>query len=310
VTNTRETHEGGAQSRLGRISTSLTAVVVLALTASAIFSSGGMRANSVLRIAVPDTAYYGPSLRNTNQLGSIVARVTGRDVEVVRSGAQWPSDCELYVMPASAFRAQRHSHGLHAVYAFGPSRHRDAAVLIAAASAPAPDLSALEARDFVFGSLRSPNACWQQLRALDGEGVALPATLAGLRFAEGLGDVRVVYSVLFDRYRVGACRESDVLALVASGRIDSGEIRVIRRLPALPEMIFAARNADRAYYKKHLGRLRTALLDPEAAGPGHDAVDLLVSLGVRGVVPVTDAQVSAIDSLAHFVENRFDTQMD
>jgi hypothetical protein len=119
-------------------------------------------------------------------------------------------------------------------------------------------------------------------------GFVLPAA-GNYRFAgTDLDGSRVVFGVLYGEYRVGCCRMSDLRMLTERGTIHKGELTVVYDRLALPEMLIAAPVEEVDYYRGKLGGIR-ALLDERARPPTKsDTVELLKSLGVKGLEPVSN----------------------
>jgi hypothetical protein len=136
-----------------------------------------------------------------------------------------------------------------------------------------------------------------QLALMEAEGFRAPATIQSLNFPAVGGGARVVFSVLSDDYTVGACRESDIANLVADGSLEQGEVVVIRSVPAVPEVVFVCREADRIYFGRILAGLGLRL-----ASPGDDAEEMLAAAllensGMGGLRPISEEEIARAAAL-------------
>jgi hypothetical protein len=285
---------------MGRFLTAIVTVIVLVIAVSALVSRGGIRDHLILVIEVPAPAgeFYEP-------LRYLLARETGRTVKVRARESEWCNKCELFVLPIKDFIAGQEKRELVPVYSITPTEgRRDAAVLVARRDSwdtgiPAPD-------DIVFTDPRSVNGCWVQLALLESEGFAAPEKVDSLRFAPSPDDATwVVYAVLFGRFSVGACRQSDVLDLFAKGDARGEELAVVRSIPAIPEVVLACRPADAEYYRNVLKSTAARLADPSSSVKDRSAVDLLKSRGMRSLLPVTQDELDRAIELFERMERRF-----
>lgn len=295
---------------MGRFLTAIVTVIVLVITVSALVSRGGIRDHLTLVIEVPAAA--GPAPGGGAAAGEfyeplryLLARETGRTVRVQTRENEWCDKCELFVLPIEDFIVGQKKRELVPVYSITPTEgRRDAAVLVARRGTqyigtPAPD-------DVVFADPRSVNGCWVQLALLESEGFAAPEKVESLRFAPSPGDANwVVFAVLFGRFSVGACRQSDLLDLVDQGSADGEELTVVRSSPAVPEVVLACRPADAEYYRNVLRLTAARLADPSPSGKDRDAVELLKSRGVRSLLPVTQDELKRAIELFDRMEGRF-----
>lgn len=290
---------------MGRFMTLFVMAAVLAVTISALFSKGGVRDHLTLTIQVPSGRSADDALDFYEPLRYLLAKETGRTVRVQApappaarpTSDNWCGECELYVLPMEDFVASREEQRLTALYSISPTEHRrDTAVLIKRHGETIP--AVLTQDDVVFTSPKSVNGCWVQLLLLESEGFAAPETIASLRFAPVVGGATwVVYAVLFGEYAVGACRQSDLAALVSTGSLRGDEITVVRTSPAVPEVVLACRSEDAGYYRGLLETISAKLADPNPPGTDRDAIELMKSRGMRSLLRVSQDELGRATAL-------------
>jgi len=231
----------------------------------------------------------------------LLARESNRPVDVRESGPTGDAGagCGLFLMAVEEYLAEREEKGLVALYAVDRSAHgRDRAVVIARpANAPLSDFSGIGTEQCVFSGPRSLNGCWVQLELLEAEGFRAAEGYRSLHFPEAGGAARVVFSVLFEGYTLGACRRSDIDDLTADGSIAEDEVAVIRSGPAVPELVFACRGSDAVYFGHVLEGFALRLANPGDDPEEQVAAALLARGGMRSVRPITGEEITRAAAL-------------
>lgn len=290
---------------MGRFATLIVAVLVLAITVHALVTWKSDRSHVKLSVAVATRPGVGGPELYHEAIAQILAQRTARSVSLVYDVDAWADSCELFVLPILDFARLRGPLGLRGLYALGAATG-DRAVLIARGESHV-DLASASSTDVLFAAPTSPNACWEQLMALSERGVAVPGKLDGLHFASPGGDCeRVVYSVVNGVRPLGACRSSDLAALIRRGALEQGEVSVVLAVPAAPEAIVAARERDAEYFRDHLDSVDGFLHDPSLSPRDRDAVGLLRDRGVGSFRPLSPAQLERLEALVGFVSTRIE----
>lgn len=295
---------------MGRFLTAIVAVAVIGITASALLSRNRSAERGVLTVAVPpagsmDDAHPARAARASrgfhDSLRLLLARESNRPVDVRESGPTGDAGagCGLFLMAVEEYLAEREEKGLVALYAVDRSAHgRDRAVVIARpANAPLSDFSGIGTEQCVFSGPRSLNGCWVQLELLEAEGFRAAEGYRSLHFPEAGGAARVVFSVLFEGYTLGACRRSDIDDLTADGSIAEDEVAVIRSGPAVPELVFACRGSDAVYFGHVLEGFALRLANPGDDPEEQVAAALLARGGMRSVRPITGEEITRAAAL-------------
>lgn len=286
---------------MGRFLTAIVAFAVIGITASALLSRGRSAERGVLAVAAPSVGAMETTRGFHESLRLLLARESNRPVDVRGFGPAADADagCGLYLMPMEEYLARRKDGGLVALYAVDRSTHgRDRAVLIVRpSSAPFASFAGIAKDRCIFSGPRSLNGCLVQLELLEAEGFRAPERIQSLHFPAAGGGARVVFSVLFEGYTLGACRESDIADLIAGGSIEGGEVAVIRSSPAVPELVFVCREPNAAYFGRVLAGLALRL-----ASPGDDpeegiAAALLRSSGMRSIRPIAGEEIARAAAL-------------
>jgi ABC-type phosphate/phosphonate transport system substrate-binding protein len=282
---------------MGRFLTAIVTVIVLGLTVSALVGRGGMRNHVPLVIAVPAVDGADATVARFEPLRQMLARETGRTVKVQARKNDGCGRCELFVLPIDELLSGRDGHGLVPVYVIcAMDRGRDAAVLIAKKGVEAREVPS--PGNVVFTHPRSANGCWVQLAWLESQGIDAPDRIESLNFAPSPGaGARVVYSVLAGEFPYGACRESDLAGLIATGSVGRDELTVVRSIPAVPEVVIACRPEDADYYERILKKIATRMAAPDPMGADRDAVELLKVRGMRSLRPVSEYELQSAASL-------------
>jgi hypothetical protein len=295
---------------MGRFLTAIVAVAVIGITVSALLSrSRGAERGVLVVAALPagplEAARTARATRATrgfhDSLRLLLARESNRPVAVRESGPAGDAGagCGLFLMAMEEYLAQREEEGLVALYAVDRSAHgRDRAVLIARPSgAPSPEFAGIGADQCIFSGPSSLNGCWVQLELLEAEGFRAGEGTQSLHYPKAGGAARVVFSVLFEGYTLGACRRSDIENLIAEGSIAEGEVAVVRSSPAVPEMVFACREPDAAYFGRILAGFALRLANPGDDPEEQVAAALLGSGGMRSVRPIAGEEITRAAAL-------------
>ncbi len=249
-------------SRRGQFLTLIMGVLMLGLTAAALVSNQGILNSGGLTIVRPGGSAPGESEDLFEPLARQLALVAKRTVRFSES----LEEADLYVHSLVDFREARPRLGLVPLRALARTGgDRDAAVLFSAGADPGP-FDQLSPAEVVFTAPDDPNGFWAQLAWLQDQGFQAPAKLDDFQF-EGTGEhaIRVVYSVVWGRYKIGACRMSDLTYLLGRGLLHPGEVHIVVETAALPELIISARPEDAERLAGLLDALPDVLIP---AGPG------------------------------------------
>lgn len=282
-------------SYMGRFLTVIVTVAVLAITVSALVSDGGNPHRRTLVLGVAADGNEPEYPEHFEPLKAVLARESGRLVELRRVSTNPEPACELYVMPAVDFLERDYDGQLVPVYSIcALAGGRDNAVLLSRPGWQETDLSSLAASDVVFARPASGGCFWLQLEALEARGFTPPADLRDLRFAPG---PRVVLEVMTGGCKLGACRQRDVLSLLESGALRDGDVAFVQSIPAPPDQIFACRKGDVEYFTKLLQKVATSLADARPPAAADETILLLKAHGIRSLRPVATGEMGAVGEL-------------
>jgi hypothetical protein len=255
--DTRSTAVGlrNSSARPGKYLTLIVTVMVLGLTAKAFFSNRDLFSAGGLRIALPG----GPPSAEAEPLFAVLAHrlvsVSGRSVTYVEPSAE----ADLYIQPLATFLEVGPKQNLVPLYSLTATTNgREGAVLFTTA-ADSIVVDQLSPAEVVFTDPDDANGFWAQLVWLRERGFHLPERESDFRFEDG-GDIsaRLVYSVLWGRYKIGACRMSDLVRLLDRGFLHPGEVRVIAMTTALPDFIISSRPESAGRLSERLAALSDA----------------------------------------------------
>jgi len=249
-------------SRLGKFLTLIMGVLMLGLTAAALVSDQGILSDGGLTIARPDGSAPGESEDQFEPLVRHLASVAKRTVRF----SEPSEEADLYIHSLVDFLEARPRLGLVPLRFLARSGGaRDAAVLFSTGAHPGP-FDQLSPAEVVFTAPDDPNGFWAQLAWLRERGFQAPAQLSDFQF-EGAGEhaIRGIFSVVWGRYKIGACRMSDLTYLLGRGLLHPGEVHIVVETAALPEMIISARPEDAGRLAGLLDALPNVLTP---AGPG------------------------------------------
>jgi len=273
---------------MGRYLTALVALLVFAITLSAIFSDGGSNAGP-LTVAVPSRGDTDYTLRHFEPLRAALERMAGAPVLLEVSGEKWPASCAYLVMSTHEYLRSHESEGLVALYSIEPRGGLRGAVVIAGKSAPAMT-AGVRPGDILFTGPHAINGCWLQMQALERDGVVPAPEMDKFAFAPppGHGE-RVVYSVASGNYPFGAVAQHILDEMLLDRRVLPGEIDVVLREAPLPEMLLCARRQGDA----GANALRPPADSPPPPRPGEAR---LIAIG--------DRELSRLGELVAYVEER------
>ncbi|MGD8414102.1 MAG: PhnD/SsuA/transferrin family substrate-binding protein [Candidatus Latescibacterota bacterium] len=284
-----------ASAYLGRFLTVGVTAAVLAITISALTSSGGLQNRSPIVLSVPGGSVAKGAVTNFEPLRELLACERGRAVRMVPRGNGWCEECDLYVLPIDQFLGSGRKNGLVPLYAVEPvDRGRNAAVLISRTGfdtqARPPD-----PQDVLFTNPRSVNGFWVQLAALESEGFRAPDGVGSLNFAST--GTRVVYSVALGQAAIGACPSSDLADAIAAGGIGRHELSVVQSFPAVPELLIACKPDDAGYYRPVLARISEMMAVGGDSGRRRKAVEMMKNAGMRRLRPVSEKELDRAAAL-------------
>jgi hypothetical protein len=277
---------------MGRFLTIIITLMVMAITLSAIVGGDGFSGQKNLVLGVPQNGGNGEMQERDAALSQLIAGETGRSVAIRLCGVDWDDGCDLYLLEAGEFVEEREKRGLVALYSVGRKQSGgDAAILVSRRGARVPDSPGRN--DVIFMGPRSINGCWLQLAFLESAGFETPERIGDLSFAPTPGGgTRTVFSVLFGEYPLGACRTSDVAALVEAGDIEKNELVVVGSLPALPETVLACRVEDTDYFEAVFRNIAVTMVFPAARD--RETVDRLRIHGFQSLRPVTPDELDRL----------------
>ena len=274
-------------SYMGRWLTLGVTILIILVAASALFNGDHGAHRDIIRVCVPAGLHSGESASKFEPFRALLSRESRRPVVLVECADEWPADCELFVMPVDEYLRHAPDLPISPLFEIRTSeRQPDKAILIAGPAGEGMEPSGAAAGDVAFAHPLSINGFWLQADFLGGLGADL--NREGCRFEGAREDgTPVIYSVLYGRYRWGACKLSELAALIERGILKAGSVRVVHSEDALPEIVICVREADSSYYARKLTAV-ASLLD-EAGPPARrdKTVDLLKSHGIRGLDPVS-----------------------
>jgi hypothetical protein len=278
-------------SYMGRWLTLGVTILIILVAASALYNGDHGAHRDVIRVCVPAGLHSGESASKFEPFRALLSRESRRPVVLVECADEWAADCDLFVMPIDEYLHRAPKFPILPLFEIRTSeRQPDKAILIAGQTVEGMELSGAAAGDVAFAHPLSINGFWLQADLLGRLGADLDRE--GCRFEGTREDgTPVIYSVLYGRYRWGACKLSELSVLIERGILKAGSVRVVHSEDALPEMVICAREDDSSYYVRKLTAVAN-LLD-EAGSPSRrdKTVDLLKSHGIRRLDPVSRTQL-------------------
>jgi ABC-type phosphate/phosphonate transport system substrate-binding protein len=278
-------------SYMGRSLTGAIALFVIAVAVSSLFSGGGPQRN-IIDVCVFDSRTVWPrdAYAPFRMLLSGEAR---RPVVLHVCEENWDREYDLYILPTGVYLQYSARLGIEALYEVRHTqRPRDSAILVARPTDENVDFASMSPADVAFSTRSSINGFLIQLSILAERGFKMPAAVDQFRFEGGAGDEsRVILGVLYGAYRLGACRLSDLSSLTERGVIRAGELTVVDRAEALPEIVIAAPSGEATYYRRRLKHIDALLDEITAPGDQNGSVRLLKSYGIKGLEPVDEGRI-------------------
>ncbi|GEM_PF-4914265 len=253
-------------SYMGRSVTGMVTALVIILTTSSLIGDGGLLNRSVLRIWAQEDVLGGNDADDLECFRSIISGQTRRPALLESGGDPPPVGMDLYILSIFSFFNLEDSLAVSALAAVRTSEsRRDHAVIIAAGDFPENGLEHINIEDVVFSHPHSVNGFYSQLSTLRKLGILSADKSREFNFVQEKGDdyTRVVFSVLFGEFKLGACRESALRDLAARGQIDPAEIKIISRAEAMPEVVIASPKGLADYYRRRLHKISD--LEPDAS---------------------------------------------
>ncbi len=284
-------------SYMGRWLTLFVTIAVILIAVSAFFNGDLGSRRDIIRICVPAGLHPGESANRFEPLRALVSRESRRPAVLVECAGEWPADFDLFVMPMDEYFRHANVLPITPLFEIGiTDRQRDKAILIAGPAGEGMEPSGARAQDVAFADPRSVNGFWLQADHLERLGAGLGEE--DYRFVGTRDDgTPVIYSVLHGKYPWGACKLSELAALIDRGILEASDIRVIHSEDALPDIVIGARGSDSSYYTRKLGAVAALLQETELAARRDDTVDLLRSHGIRRLEPVTPSRIERTAAL-------------
>lgn len=291
---------------MGRWLTGFVTLFVVGITISALLSSGNTE-HSIVGMCVGSPFLGSKTPEFFDPLRVLLARETRRPVVLSFSGEPCRSGHDLYVLPIEHYLDYADELELVPLYEVRPRFYQDRVVLFARASEGSIDISALAPRDVVFSDPSSINGFLLPLSILFDRGFEAPAGVDAFRFEGAETDrSRVIFSVLFGDYRIGACRLTDLTELIEAGVIRQGELKVIGGRETFPDWIIATRREDESYYRGKLRSISRTLRSDVATTNQGEQVRLLKSYGIGDLEPVDTLAIQAASTLRRRFDRVFD----
>jgi hypothetical protein len=277
---------------MGRSLTAAIAVFVVAVTIAALVSGGGAERN-IIEVCVSTGRTESYTLRAYEPFRVLLSGETRRPVVLDACKGEWSPGYDLYILPMDEYFRHAERQGIEPLYELRDNeRHDDDAVLVSRPSQANRDYSTVKLDDVVFATPRSVNRFWVQMSMLSRGGFEAPASNEQLRFEGTQGDgSRVVFGVLHGAYRLGACKLSDLTNLTERGILRGGELEVLDKAGALPEVVIAVPHDEAAYYRRKLTAIASLLDDISSPAAWNETVELLRSRGVVALRPIDSAKI-------------------
>ena len=161
-------------------------------------------------------------------------------------------------------------------------------------------LADLKGKSMIFGPMLAPTAFMSQTYALKELGFLIDDDLAYYDFPIGsFKHEKVIYSVLFEKYDVGAFPYYDFEIMVEQGKIDQDDFTILAEGPLIPYCNFAV---TQRVDEKFAMRFKKALLsikdtDRVETDEG-ERVNILERAELQGFEDVTDADFDIVRKMA------------
>lgn len=276
---------------MGRSLTLVIAVFIIVVAVSAFVTRGGGAQRNIIDVCVDDGP-TGRVIRDYEPFQALLSDQTRRPVHLALCHGDWERGYDLYVMPIDEYFKHSTGLGVEAFYEVkNTERRKDSALLVGSSSAGVIDYASLSPTQVAFATPRSMNGFRVQLSMLEQRGFRVPASVSELRFEGGLDPSRVLLGVVHGTYRLAACRMSDLTTLVERGVIRQGELALIERADALPELVVAAPPSQIAYYRGKLAGIGRLLDEITMPASRKETVTLLKSNGIRALEPIEHGQI-------------------
>ncbi len=291
---------------MGGALTVVVTLVVLGITLSALISDGGDRFGGVLEISVSTRGVDDEALQRFEPFGTLLSSRMRKPVNLTAFSGGSPRG-DLYIISLNEYLVWRQPLELVPLYSvLDFEGNRDAAVIITSGTGGEPNYADMPPGAVAFVDSFSVNGFWIQLGLLEQRGFRLPERLDRFHFEGAAGHcLRVVFGVRCGAYALGACRMSDLVSLRREGILREGEVRIVARTDALPEIILAAPREAAADFYRPLEAVATALRSAESLPSQEVAVSCLKTAGIKRLVPIDDVQLALAQELADSLQSRF-----
>ncbi len=272
-------------------------ILIILVAASALFNGDHGAHRDIIRVCVPAGLRSGESVSKFEPFRALLSRESRRPVVLVECADEWSADCDLFVMPVDEYLRRVPDLPISPLFEIRTSeRQPDKAILIAGPAVDEMELSGAAAGDVAFAHPMSINGFWLQADHLGRLGADLDRE--GCRFEGTREDgTPVIYSVLYGKYRWGACKLSELAELIERGILKAGSVSVVHSEDALPELVICARDDDSSYYTRKLTAVANLLGEAGSPARRDKTVDLLKSHGIRRLDPVSRTRMDRAAAL-------------
>jgi hypothetical protein len=277
---------------MGRWLTLVITAFIIAVAVGAYVGRGGGAQRNIIDVCV-DGGSEERAADAYEPLRALLSDQTRRPVRLSIGEGSWNPGCDLYIMPTDVYLRRSRELGVVAFYEIKDTeRQNDSALLVSSASAGSIDFAALSPNDVAFWAPRSVNGFWVQISMLERKGFRVPPSVAELRFEGTADDVsRALLGVVYGTYRLAACRMSDLTSLVDHGVIRQGELALVERADALPQVVVAGSPSQVAYYRRKLAAIDRLLEDIAVPASRKETVRLLKSNRIRSLDPIENGRI-------------------
>lgn len=279
---------------IGRSLTLIIALLILAVTMSALITGGGITHRATIRICRLESAAV-PSAARAAALGELLSAISGQPVTITTVAGIAGADCELLILPTFEWLAVSDQIDGLPIFSLAMIAGRnDEALLITGRDGEGGTMSDLSITELQFTNHRSINGFWNQLEMLREGGMHLPADLDRFLFTGGDEHAyeRVIVAVLSGRARYGACRGNALRELEHAGILPPGELAIVTRRPALPEVLIISSRDKATYYRTHLERVSAALATEYPRTPSG-----VLPVAIEALTPEVLDRMQAIERL-------------
>jgi ABC-type phosphate/phosphonate transport system substrate-binding protein len=172
-------------------------------------------------------------------------------------------------------------------------------LIVVRADSPVQAIDDLRGKRFVFGPVLSPGGYLSPYYTMLKNGIDPETDLGGYYFIKGaFNHEKVVYSLFFGAYEVGAVKFGGLEMMEREGKIRADDFRVIGESPSVPNCTFYALSSVSQDLATEMKKVLLSIKNESSVAVNGEVLNVLQRDGIAGYVESDDSEFDILRKMA------------